>query len=405
MQDVLHLVGWNQLVAVLMGMAVWLACRTQILSRRPAVCHGLWLLVLLKLVTPPIVPVPVLPAIAAKAPSNAATLPSAVCSAGSACDCCARIGDDSETTTNQAGPIGIDSSAPAAVDATESPSRADVSRDTCRLTWRATFMALLGVSLFVSCALWIAAARQLDQMRRLLRGSAVKSGRAAELLREVSRLFNSRTAVNLQIVDAPITPMFWAGSGNPAIVLPRQLVDSLNDDALRSIIAHELGHFMRRDHWANLFALVVTTLFWWNPIVWIARRQLSAAAEACCDAVVLERLLGSRKSYAETLLTVVDSLTSTAPQRSAFGVTFGESHSLRRRFEMIADADVSARMTRSGWILLALGFATLMLVPARAEKNSMPAAISLQREPTARATRLPGLDDEGERPVEFCCPS
>jgi hypothetical protein len=202
--------------------------------------------------------------------------------------------------------------------------------------------------------------------------SSVETGRAVELLREVTQLFRLPTAVKLQIIDAPITPMLWAVPGNPAIILPRQLADSLSDDGLRSILAHELAHFVRRDHWANWFALLVTTLFWWNPIVWFARRQFTATAETCCDALALDRLCVSRKSYATTLLTVVDSLTSTTRIRSAMCITFGEVHSLKRRFELIAEANVKAQVTTCGWILLAIGMACLTLMPARAQESSDP---------------------------------
>ncbi|MEX2174368.1 MAG: M56 family metallopeptidase [Pirellulaceae bacterium] len=374
MPDVLYLVGWNHLVAALMAMAVWLACRTRILTRRPAVCHGLWLLVLLKLVTPPIVPLPILPAMVAAEPSTPGIIPpERIASATLPC-------------------------APLPCVTPPSP-------------WRNVCFALLGASLLVSCALWIAAARQFVRVRRLLRGSAVAAGRADELLREVSQRFNLRTAVKLQLVDAPIAPMLWAEPGRPAIVLPRSLARSLGDDGLRSIIAHELAHFVRRDHWVNSFALLVATLFWWNPLVWLARRQLSAAAEASCDAMALARLPGSRKSYAETLLRVVDSVTratplrsAVPPLRSALGIPFGESHSLRRRFEMIADAHVKARMTLGGWMLLLFGCAALTFPPPQAE-GTLAAATSLLGEPAAETTLQPAADQQLDPFATYCCPS
>ncbi|MDZ4820833.1 MAG: hypothetical protein SGJ20_17855 [Planctomycetota bacterium] len=60
MLDWMYLIGWNQLIAVAMGVAVWLICRTRVMQRRPALCHGLWLLVLIKLVTPPFLSMSVL---------------------------------------------------------------------------------------------------------------------------------------------------------------------------------------------------------------------------------------------------------------------------------------------------------------------------------------------------------
>ena len=57
---------------------------------------------------------------------------------------------------------------------------------------------------------------------------------------------------------------------------------------------------VRRDL-GNLLAFVVVSLFWWNPVAWLAWSELTSAAERACDALALERLAGSRKSYAATL--------------------------------------------------------------------------------------------------------
>ena len=55
---------WNLLLTA--GLAIVLAalCRLSSLRRRPALRHWLWLLLLVKLVTPPLIAVPLLPAVA-----------------------------------------------------------------------------------------------------------------------------------------------------------------------------------------------------------------------------------------------------------------------------------------------------------------------------------------------------
>jgi beta-lactamase regulating signal transducer with metallopeptidase domain len=237
--------------------------------------------------------------------------------------------------------------------------------------------------------LWIMAARRYQAVGRLLDGSTIKSRRAARLLRNVSRRFGLKHPIKLLVVDAQISPMLWSSRRNAVIVLPRHFIESLSNDGLRNILAHELSHYVRRDHWANLLSFAVATLFWWNPIAWLARRERAAAAEACSDALAMERLRGSRKSYATTLLTVVDSLAPRATMQSAFGIAFGESSSIRRRFELISDSSVHARMTRGGWLLLAIGLLTLVLVPALGAGTSCSSS-------------------GGQTQIEvgrFCCPS
>ena len=57
----IHCLVWNMLLVTAMAAMFWLLGKTRCLRERPALRHSLWLLVLLKFVTPPLVPMPVLP--------------------------------------------------------------------------------------------------------------------------------------------------------------------------------------------------------------------------------------------------------------------------------------------------------------------------------------------------------
>jgi hypothetical protein len=185
--------------------------------------------------------------------------------------------------------------------------------------------------------------------------------------------------------------MLWAESGRLAIVLPRTLTMSIGDAQLRHILAHELAHIVRRDHWGNLLSFFVTSLFWWNPTAWLARRELRVAAESCCDAMAINRLAGSRKAYAETLLAVVDFVTSNKPFQPTVAATFGGSRSLKRRIEMIANPNVRTSLSRSGLLLVVCGVVSLALAPARAQQE----APNTSGAATAGSER-PGEPDEKE---------
>ncbi len=358
MTHLLVLFGWNLLIAVPIALMVWLLGRTRLLRQRPALCHGLWLLVLLKLVTPPLVPVPVLPAntVESDGPADVFEISNSDLVFVPAISENER---DSPESDAESSTLGSDISRP----------RVEPSRETHRLTWRTVCFGLLGASLAVSIAVWCAALRQFCRVRRLLRCSATQIGRAVDVVQDVSRRFALRSTPKLLIVDASITPLLWVEPGKAAIALPRELAESLDDDQLRNVIAHEIAHYVRRDHWANVFAFFVTSLFWWNPIAWFARRAMTNAAEASCDALALKRMACSRKSYAETLLAVVDFVTSHRPLRPTLAATFGESRSIKRRFEMIANSNVKANLPRLGWVLLVFVAGSLLLIPTRAQES------------------------------------
>ena len=75
-----------------------------------------------------------------------------------------------------------------------------------------------------------------------------------------------------------------------------------------TLLAHELAHLRRRDHWVRCLELLVTGLYWWLPVVWMARHALREAEEQCCDAWVVWAFPDAARSYAETLLDTLDFL-------------------------------------------------------------------------------------------------
>ncbi len=371
MTNLLSLIVWNLLLSAALGGFVWLLCRTSVLRSRPALCHGLWLLVLLKLVTPPVVSVPLLPAISLHQHDAPPTMPGPSAIADDlAADAApwpgAQTASSRDTFERPANLANIEP-------ADRLPSGVAPLQLVAGLGSGELALVLLALGACVTIAAWLAALRQFFRVRRLLRGHAVAAPRLVALLRDVSRRFAPAGAVGLLVVDAPLSPVLWAEPGRSAVVLPRKLAETLDDDQLRAIFAHELAHFARRDHWTSLLAFFVATLFWWNPLAWLARRELAAAAEACCDALALERLSASRKCYAQTLLAVVDFVDPTGSSRPALGIAFARADSLRRRIETLARADVHSRLSRWSWVLLALGLAALVVLPARAHQAAAQA--------------------------------
>lgn len=388
MDHALSLLAWNLILSVPLALLVWCVCRMRLLRARPALCHGLWLLVLLKLVTPPLIPIPVLPALQEVTEKGEQTRQSD-----------ALRDDASSSAAMVAAPLDAAARPRTALTAVERVSEQAAARggDADSLTnsrgidaWHAALYGFLTVSGLVTLAIWVAAIRQLRRLQRLLRGAGDEMPDLSQLLRDVSWRFACPAQPALCIVDAAVVPLLWAKPGAPTVILSRELALTLSEEQLRHVLAHELAHYVRRDHWTNVFGFLVASLFWWHPVAWLARRELNEAAETCCDALVLERFYGSRKSYSQTLLAVVDFVQSGELLRPALALTFGESSSLRRRFQMLANGDVRSQISQWGWGLLAVGAVLLVLLPARAQEPKQaapPAAAAPPRQESAKAAR------------------
>ena len=85
--------------------------------------------------------------------------------------------------------------------------------------------------------------------------------------------------VTLAVVDLPVAPFSWMHT----IVLSRTDYKECNP----SILAHERGHIQLHHSWDIVFVEVLTALQWFNPVVWLLRRDLRTIHEYEADASVL----------------------------------------------------------------------------------------------------------------------
>lgn len=71
----------------------------------------------------------------------------------------------------------------------------------------------------------------------------------------------------------------------PLVVLPIAGCDDLSDDELESLLCHECAHVVRRDNLVAGCVAILCALFWFHPLIWIARRILVIERERACDEI------------------------------------------------------------------------------------------------------------------------
>ncbi|HHZ54044.1 TonB family protein [Xanthomonas vasicola] len=99
-------------------------------------------------------------------------------------------------------------------------------------------------------------------------------------------------------VGLPVSLGLW----RRRIVLPMDF-DTRYTAAERSLVlAHERLHLRRGDLYANLLAALLLCIGWCNPLMHLAWRAFRLDQELACDADVLTRYPGKRRSYATAML-------------------------------------------------------------------------------------------------------
>ncbi|HEX5268969.1 MAG TPA: M56 family metallopeptidase, partial [Gemmataceae bacterium] len=341
--------------------------------RRPAPRHALWLLVLLKLVTPPLIDVPVWRAAPPAPPPAVADLVAVPDDAPEIV-----VGVQPAPAENE-GPEPAIEGAPAAVEevvvAEEPPAPpAEESRAEPAAAPPVAWRPLLAATWLCGSALWLLVAGLRGwRFARLLRyGQPAPAWLQREADGLAVRLGLSRAPV-LRLVPGRVSPMLWAPLWSARLLLPAGLLDRLDDAGRRTLLAHELAHLRRGDHRVRLFELLVTALFWWHPVVWWARRELREAEELCCDAWVLWALPALAKAYALALVETVDFLSEAPAALPALASGVGHVQDLRRRVTMIMQGTTPRALTWGGVLgLLGLGAFLLPVAPGWGQEEEQP---------------------------------
>lgn len=169
-----------------------------------------------------------------------------------------------------------------------------------------------------------------------------------------------------------------AGILAPAILIPRELFDTLNGADLECTIEHELAHIRRGDVATNLVERLLEAAFFWNPWMHFAGRRLAAEREAACDDWAVHRL-GEPNAYASCLAQLGRRLqTSSAPLLTPSAL--GSRHSLVTRIERLmadrAPNESKLNYIAVGGISMLVAVLTLVLqtiVPAPAQATGLGA--------------------------------
>lgn len=98
-----------------------------------------------------------------------------------------------------------------------------------------------------------------------------------------------------------------SGLFKPCIHLPIHIISNYNTNEIRYILLHELQHYKHKDILVNYIINIFSVLYWFNPFVWYAIRNIKNDREVACDTSVLTMLEENEyKNYGNTLINFVE---------------------------------------------------------------------------------------------------
>ena len=143
------------------------------------------------------------------------------------------------------------------------------------------------------------------------------------------------------LVEEGLPSPCLAGLLRPAVYLTPAVAGDARRE--RHVLAHELTHARHLDPLWSFLRCLCLTVYWFNPLVWIAAHASRSDCELACDEGALRRLgEGERIPYGETLLSLIP-VGRPDPMLSATTMTAGKRQ-LRERIRRIASGHRQAAL-------------------------------------------------------------
>lgn len=167
--------------------------------------------------------------------------------------------------------------------------------------------------------------------RQLFRtGAVIKDHRIlCQLMQLKQELAIKRSVVPIASADAA-SPMMLGFFG-AVIVLPDE---EYSAEELYFILKHELVHLKRGDVCLKLLLTTANAVHWFNPLIWLMRKEAAVDMELSCDERVTQGAdYAQRKAYTETLLSTIH---KQCTKRTVLSTQFyGGKKVMKKRFQNI----------------------------------------------------------------------
>lgn len=121
----------------------------------------------------------------------------------------------------------------------------------------------------------------------------------------------------------------------PRIYLPIHLISDYNESDMRYMLLHELQHYKHNDALASYFMNLAGVVYWFNPLVWYALKEMRNDREVACDTSVLKMLKeDAYEDYGNTLINFAEKISlAPFPFSTSLG---GNMKQMKRRIINIA---------------------------------------------------------------------
>ena len=218
-------------------------------------------------------------------------------------------------------------------------------------------------------------------------GPLAEAARAAAFSLQATQTMQVRQARLGSQVTVPLT----YGIRRPVVVLPAE-ADQWPTPRLSAALLHEMAHVKRRDWALQLLGQIAGALYWFHPLVWVARTQMRTESEATCDDLVLAAGVPAPE-YARHLLDVALSVRDLRRLRSS-AVAMAQGPKVESRLRAVLAQGLSRHPLTGRRVIGGCVVALLLSLPLAAVRltSSAQAGETSKGSPTRSISTAGGSD-------------
>lgn len=186
------------------------------------------------------------------------------------------------------------------------------------------------------------------EVQKVIRANACTDNpRAAQILASI----DEECPLDVRVCSGISVPVL-AGYFHPAIYFPDY---PYSDEEMRYVILHEYTHWKRHDIWKKLLMNVICVLIWWNPAVYVIRKEVTQLIEFRCDKTLSKDFSEEEiLNYLDILLTSFERAQNPLIKTNLYTIEFvntSKQYTIRQRFDLLLQRYT---VTRRRWLMQTL---------------------------------------------------
>jgi len=218
-------------------------------------------------------------------------------------------------------------------------------------------VSIYSIGLLVQVGLFFKSLTQLKRIKK--HSSSLIPEEWQHILNKAITKAKLSSKINLLTSDQ-ISSAITIGFIKPLIIFPTAYINHISTKEAEEILLHELAHIKRYDYIVNILLIVMETLLFFNPFVWLISKHIKLEREQSCDDFV-DIHLQNPVSYSKTLLKV-EMLRQITTSQFAMAATGHDNYNLLNRIKRINNRTMQTKYTSVKHQLIALFLTSTALV-------------------------------------------